>query len=165
MQKKVCLLGAFAVGKTSLVSRFVKGLFSDKYLTTIGVKIDKKTLSVVGREINLIIWDLAGEDAFQKISTSYLQGSSGYFLVADMTRKATLDRAIRIHEDIHPTVGDIPFILFLNKTDLVEEFEIPAARIEALEKDGWQIVRCSAKTGSGVERGFISLTRKMMEDQ
>lgn len=163
MQKKICLLGAFAVGKTSLVSRFVKGLFSEKYLTTIGVKIDKKSLSVIGTAVDLIIWDLAGEDAFQKVKPSYLQGSAGYILVADMTRKATLDRAIQIRKDIEPTVGDIPFMLFLNKADLQDEYDIQTQIPAKLRQEGWEIIETSAKSGTGVERGFISLTRKILE--
>jgi GTPase SAR1 family protein len=58
IQKKICMLGAFAVGKTSLVARYVKSIYSDKYQTTVGVKIEKKTLQVDGQEWNLIVWDL-----------------------------------------------------------------------------------------------------------
>jgi small GTP-binding protein len=86
MQKKICMLGAFAVGKTSLVARFVESIFSDRYHTTVGVKIEKKTLQVSGQQWNLIVWDLAGEDEFMQIRMSYLRGSSGYLLVADGTR-------------------------------------------------------------------------------
>ena len=86
IQKKICMLGAFAVGKTSLVQRFVKSLFSDRYLTTVGVKIDKKIVTVGDTEVSLVLWDLAGEDEFQSVQTSYLRGASGYLLVIDGTR-------------------------------------------------------------------------------
>jgi GTPase SAR1 family protein len=66
------MLGAYAVGKTSLVARFVRGIFSDKYLTTVGVKIDKKTIEIANREMSLILWDLAGEDEFYQVRRSYL---------------------------------------------------------------------------------------------
>ena len=67
IKKKICMLGAFSVGKTSLVKQFVDSIFSEKYQTTIGVKIDKKTLVAKGFEVNLILWDLPGEDDFQSI--------------------------------------------------------------------------------------------------
>jgi len=93
IQKKVCMIGTSGVGKTSLVVKFVHSIFSEKYLTTVGVKIDKKTVAVDGNEIMLMIWDLAGDDDYQRLQTSYLRGTSGYLLVADGTRLITLDRA------------------------------------------------------------------------
>ncbi len=76
LRKKVCLLGAFAVGKTSLVSRFVKGIYSDKYLTTVGVKVDQKSIAIGDTDLSLAVWDLAGEDEFQKVKVSYLIGAT-----------------------------------------------------------------------------------------
>ena len=72
---KVCMLGAFAVGKTSLVQQYVNSIFSEKYQTTLGVKIDKKSLQVDGQQLELILWDLAGEDEFMEVRSSYLRGS------------------------------------------------------------------------------------------
>lgn len=94
ISRKICMLGAYAVGKTSLVRKFVHGVFSEKYLTTIGAKIDKKELVVDGTELTLVLWDLAGEDGFEKVRLSYLRGSSGYLLVVDGTREASLQTAI-----------------------------------------------------------------------
>jgi len=96
IQKKVCMVGTSGVGKTSLVAKFVHSIFSDKYLTTVGVKIDKKTVAVDGNEVMLMIWDLAGDDDYQRLQTSYLRGTSGYLLVADGIRQITLDQAIEI---------------------------------------------------------------------
>ena len=80
--KKICMLGSFAVGKTSLVSQFVSSIFSDKYLSTVGVKVDRKSVSVKGQDVTLMLWDLYGEDGFQRVQKSYLRGASGYLLVA-----------------------------------------------------------------------------------
>ncbi len=96
IQKKVCMLGTSGVGKTSLVSQFVHSLFSEKYLTTVGVKIDKKNVNVEGQEVMLMIWDLAGDDDFQRLQMSYLRGTSAYLLVADGTRRITLEQALDI---------------------------------------------------------------------
>ena len=82
VQRKICMLGGFSVGKTSLVKRYVQSIFSESYLTTVGVKIDKKTVTLVDREVHLILWDLAGEDDMSSLRMSYLRGSAGYVLVA-----------------------------------------------------------------------------------
>jgi small GTP-binding protein len=147
IQKKVCMLGAYAVGKTSLVSRFVKSLFSDKYHTTVGVKVDKKVVAVGEEQINLLLWDIYGEDDFQKLRTSYLRGSSGYVIAVDGTRKETLEKAVILQSRAHEMLAGVPFVLMLNKADLVAQ--------------GWPTFRTSAKTGEGVEEAFLALARRM----
>ncbi|HMA17037.1 MAG TPA: Rab family GTPase [Thermoanaerobaculia bacterium] len=163
IQKKVCMLGAYAVGKTSLVSRFVRSLFSDKYHSTVGVKVDKKVVAVGEEQINLLLWDLYGEDDFQKMRTSYLRGSSGYVLVVDGTRRETLERAVVLQSRAREAVGPVPFVLMLNKADLVEKWEVEDTAVEALVKQGWSAFRTSAKTGDGVEQAFLTLARKMTD--
>ena len=108
IQKKICLLGGFGVGKTSLVSRFVHSIFSDKYLTTLGVKIEKKAVTVEEKSVELIIWDLHGDDEFQKVNMSYLRGASGYLLVADGTRRHSIDTALMLHEAARRSIGNVP---------------------------------------------------------
>ncbi|HSF30231.1 MAG TPA: Rab family GTPase [Candidatus Tectomicrobia bacterium] len=163
LQKKICLLGAFAVGKTSLVGRFVKSIFSDRYYTTVGVKIEKKTLQVDGQQCNLIVWDLAGEDEFMQVRMSYLRGSAGYLLVADGTRRPTLEAALNLHKRVREAIGNTPFVLVLNKADLSGEWELGNEIIEKLSKQGWTCLKASAKTGEGVEDAFLSLVSKMLE--
>jgi small GTP-binding protein len=163
VQKKICMLGAFAVGKTSLVTRFVDRSFSEKYHTIVGVRIAKKTLQLGGKEWHLIVWDLAGEDKFLQIRPSYLRGSSGYLLVADGTRRATLDAAVRIQQRVRDTIGDVPFVLMLNKSDLADEREVAEQSIEPLSKTGGTWLRASAKTGAGVEEAFLTLVGTMLE--
>jgi hypothetical protein len=154
LQKKICMLGAFGVGKTSLVRRFVDTIFSDNYLTTVGVKLDKKSVTVGGDTVNLILWDIAGEDDAVAVRTTYLRGSAGYLLVADSTRPATLAVARSIQTRADAEIGQVPFILLLNKCDLTEEWAIPDAELEALTALGWNIRRTSAKTGASVEAVF-----------
>jgi small GTP-binding protein len=161
IQKKICMLGGFAVGKTSLVARFVSSIFSEKYLTTIGVKIDRKPLVVGDRTFNLVIWDIAGEDEFQTVQRSYLRGSSGYLLVADGTRASTFETACRIQEKAQETVGDVPFVLALNKADLAAEWQVKPDAYARLAERGWTITRTSAKTGGGVEDTFKLLAGRM----
>jgi small GTP-binding protein len=154
LQKKICMLGAFGVGKTSLVRRFVDTIFSDNYLTTVGVKLDKKSVTVGGNVVNLILWDIAGEDDAVAVRTTYLRGSAGYLLVVDSTRPATLAVARAIQSRADAEIGKVPFILLLNKCDLVEEWAIPDSELEALTALGWTIRRTSAKTGTSVEGVF-----------
>lgn len=161
IQKKVCLIGTSAVGKTSLVAKFVHSIFSDKYLTTVGVKIDKKTVALDDREVILVIWDLAGDDDFQRLQTSYLRGTGGYLLVADGTRATTLDQAIEIQNRVVAAIGAVPFVLALNKADLAPHWEVSEPRIGSLAAQGWQIVKTSAKEGSGVEEAFAELALAM----
>jgi small GTP-binding protein len=163
VQKKICMLGAFAVGKTSLVTRFVDSSFSEKYHTTVGVRIEKKTLRLDGKEWHVIIWDLAGEDEFLQIRPSYLRGSSGYLLVADGTRRATLDTAVTMQQRVRDTIGDVPFVLMLNKSDLAHEWEVAERSIDNLSRKGWTWLSVSAKTGAGVEEAFLTLVGKMKE--
>src|ERR687893_529053 len=117
IQKKICMLGAFAVGKTSLVSRFVKSIFSEKYLT------------VGDRDVSLMLWDLAGEDDLLQVRMSYVRGSSGYFLVADGTRRNTLDTMMSLQQRVEESIGQVPFIVLLNKVDLREQWEVDDAAI------------------------------------
>ena len=162
IQKKICMLGGFAVGKTSLVARYVSSIFSDKYLSTVGVKIDKKQLNVDGKDVTLMLWDIYGQDDFQTVQPSQLRGMSGYLLVVDGTRRATLETARQLQEKATAAVGPVPFILLLNKLDLAAQWEIDEPAFFKLVEDGWRVVRTSAKTGEGVEQAFELLARAML---
>jgi hypothetical protein len=163
IQKKVCMVGAFATGKTSLVARFVSSIYSEAYQTTVGVKIDKKSVNFADKEVNLILWDIQGEDDFQKLQLSYLRGLSGYLLVVDGTRRATLDKAFNLQQAVEETIGTVPFILILNKSDLTDEWEIDATTMDEISKRGWIVIQGSAKNGLGVEEAFLSLAKQMVE--
>ncbi len=162
IQKKVCMLGAFAVGKSSLVRRFVESIFSDKYLTTVGVKIDKKIVTLDQQVVQLILWDLQGEDDFHSVRTSYLRGASGHFLVTDGTRRATLDTARRLRELAREQTPEAPCLLVVNKSDLMASWEIDDDELAQLESEGWDVIRTSAKSGDGVEQAFAHLAEAML---
>lgn len=164
IKKKICMVGVFAVGKTSLVQRFVKSMFSEKYLTTVGVKIDKKTMEIKGKSVELMLWDLQGEDEFQKLNLSYLRGASGYFLVVDSTRASTLEGALKVKEKVDSTLGNVPFLVLLNKVDLLDQWDIDPSKLKEFEDEGWSIMKTSAKTGQGVEESFQALALRMLED-
>ena len=163
IQKKVCMLGGTGVGKTSLVSQFVTSLFSDSYMTTIGVKVDKKVVAVDDREVTLVLWDIYGEDEFQTVRPSYLRGASGYLLVADGTRQLTLESARQLQKTAESVAGVVPFILVLNKADLADQWRVDDRALWKLAEEGWSVIKTSAKTGEGVEDAFMKLTKKMVD--
>jgi small GTP-binding protein len=164
IQKKICMVGAFGVGKTSLVARFVYSIFSEKYHTTVGVKIDKKIVQHSTGEITLILWDLAGEDALTTVRPANLKGASGYILVIDGLRRNTLELAIDLHGRVADVVGPVPFVCVVNKADLRESWEVDQADLEKLASLGWTVIETSAKTGSAVEDVFRELTDAMMQE-
>jgi small GTP-binding protein len=154
------VLGAFGVGKTSLVRRYVESFFSDAYLTTVGVKLSKKVLEVSGQSLTLLLWDVAGEDDTTQIRMSYLRGAAAYFLVADGTRPETLDVARFIQARITAEVGELPYLVILNKADLQAEWGLPET-IEGLA-GAVSVIRASAKTGDGVEQSFQELAQRLL---
>lgn len=164
IQKKICLLGGFGVGKTSLVARYVHSVFSEKYLTTVGVKIDKKSVNADGTDVDLVIWDIYGQDDFQKVKMSYLRGASGYFLVVDGTRRATLDTALALHDSAQAVVPNAAVTLIVNKADLADTWEIGDDLLSVLAARGWRVLRTSAKTGADVDAAFGTLAKAMIKD-
>ncbi len=157
VQKKICMLGGFSVGKTSLVKRYVESIFSESYLTTVGVKIDKKIETLPDQVVSLVLWDLAGEDDIGSLRMSYVRGSAGYILVADGTRRSTLQVALSLRERVEADYGPIPFVLLLNKSDLTEQWAIDNTELEDLRNRGWWVRASSARTGEGVEDAFKDL--------
>ena len=154
---KICLLGAAGVGKTSLTKRFVRGLFSDEYQTTVGVTIERKRVQRAGGDVDLLIWDLSGEDEFQRVQLSYLEGASGYLLVVDGTRASTLSTARTLQAAVDGAVGLIPFVLLVNKADIADAREVNLSVVDPLATRAVRVIRTSARTGAGVEAGFSAL--------
>jgi small GTP-binding protein len=163
IQKKICLIGAFAVGKTSLAQRFVKSMFAEKYQTNIGVKIDKKIVTVGETEVTLVLWDLVGHDEFKAVEIGYLRGSAGYLLVADGTRRATLQCAMDLHARAQEMTGPVPFRFLVNKADLASEWGVTDEDLKKIAARGWALERTSAKTGENVDAAFVSLAKDIIQ--
>lgn len=158
LNSKICILGDFAVGKTSTVERFVNQQFSDKYLTTIGVKVDTCEMAV-GKDINLklIIWDVAGTDRFGPLELAYLRGASGYIFVADGTRAQTIDAALELKVQAEERYGELPFVFLLNKSDLVHSWDVSDERHDELTRTLPGLFVTSAKSGSRVDEAMTAL--------
>lgn len=161
IQKKICLLGEFAVGKTSLVRRFVEGRFDDKYLSTIGVKIARRSLTRPYGTLNLLVWDLAGGDEFSAQS-SYLRGVAGAIVVCDLTRRETLAAFERYANQVRATTPGAPLVFVGNKADLTAERMISEADLRAATQPYHSsYFLSSAKTGENVEAVFLTLAERI----
>jgi small GTP-binding protein len=165
VKKKICMLGYYGVGKTSLVSQFVSHLFADKYQTTVGVKIDKKIVEVDGRQVTLVLWDMAGEEDDVPVNLKNVRGARGYLLVVDGQRLKTLHSAVQIQERVEAELGRHPFLLLVNKADERASWEVPEAALLELSARGWSVIETSAKTGEKVEEAFLALTAEMLKIQ
>ena len=160
LKKKICMVGQFGVGKTSLVRRFVDSIFDERYLTTVGVKIDRKDVVVGSTAMTLMLWDLAGEDDLAELKVSHLRGASGYILVVDGCRAASFAKAVDLQHRIAGQLGELPFVLVLNKADLRDQWEL---KDTAVSERGWPTFETSAKTGRGVEEMFVALAGSLVE--
>ena len=154
IQKKICMVGVYGTGKTCLVQQFVHSIFSTKYLSTVGVKIDKKQVKVGDEEVNLLLWDLEGRDGTRDITASYVRGAHGIIYVADGTRRETVDQIGELRTIVEAVAGAIPSVLALNKVDLTDEWKLDPASESSAGGTGVHRLRTSAKTGEGVENAF-----------
>lgn len=157
--RKICLLGDYGVGKTSLVARYVRQTFSERYLSTVGVKIDTKLVELGDRDkLKLVIWDIAGEVDVGQAHIAYLRGVSGALVVADGTRAPTAKSAQSLLELLHRHCGSVPVLALANKADLSAEWELPSdAQLSA--DNPWRNV--SAMEDHGVEEAFVELARRI----
>lgn len=155
-QKKVCLLGDFAVGKTSLIRRFVERRFDEKYHTTVGVVVSRKRLTYTDHSVSLLIWDLAGGREFHQ--TGYLAGVAGGMLVCDLTRHSTLAIFRQNAEQLRAVNPEVRLVLIANKSDLSNERAISDEELAAIAAElNTPLFVTSAKTGDDVDRAFILL--------
>lgn len=159
ISKKIALLGSHAVGKTSLISRFVYSKFPENYLTTIGLKVDKKSISSGGYRLDMIIWDIAGQDHIEHVPTYYLNGCSGIIYVVDLTRPSTYknfeDQLLELKNIIH----NVQIVVAANKADLLDNSELENV---LKDFDVAPDIVSSAKLGHGVEEMFEILAEKLV---
>lgn len=171
ISKKICLVGDFGVGKTSLIRRFVEHEFSDQYLSTVGVKISRKTIELPQKteqkveKLQLMIWDLEGHTKFKAIAPSYLQGGSGAIIVADVTRQETIDR-LEEHLNLFLSINPKGFIIIaFNKSDLFDEEKMEKLLTTSDFSQQAQVLSTyatSAKTGKDVDLIFEQLAYKIV---
>ena len=171
MRFKVCLMGAFSVGKSSLVRRFVHEMFDDRYITTLGVKIETKEVQLDSGPVKMVVWDMEGADAADQDSElvtsrmkAYLQGVNGILLVADGTRAATVETARRLHEWLAKELPEAQTVVLLNKFDLRDQWQLSDSETEELFAS-LQCFTTSALSGENVERTFKHLAEVLSDKE
>lgn len=159
---KLCLLGDGAVGKTSLVRRFVFDVFDDKYLMSFGTKVSKKTLKVGDAALDLMVWDILGQKSQESLHAAYYRGAAGALAVCDYTRPETMKNLRQWLGSFRSVVGEMPVLILANKADLEKRFEL--AEVEAFGKEvRCKVMETSAKTGLNVEKAFEEIGKAVME--
>lgn len=161
------MLGEFSVGKTSLVRRFVYERFDDAYISTVGVKVSRKTIAVTRNDtlvdLTMMLWDLAGSEEFDQLQASYLRGSAGAILVCDLSRPETLPELLSYVDNLKALGLDIPLALAANKVDLIQDIGAREADVAALaEQINAAYFLTSAKSGDAVEYLFRELGQALL---
>jgi small GTP-binding protein len=163
---KVVLIGDFGTGKTSLISRYVDNSFSEEYKSSIGVSISKKnvntTLNNKNYDSTIILWDIEGRTDFKPILSHYLNGAKAFIIVADLTRKKTID-SIKEHLELcEKTIPNLPICIALNKSDLEHE-DIDVEILKTFAANIICVVKTSAKDNKGIDEVFNFLNKKVIE--
>jgi small GTP-binding protein len=169
LKSKICLVGERGVGKTSLIRRYVLDQFDDKYVRTLGAKVEKKTMRIDVAErhaqidVSMAIWDIIGHVGFrQLLGDSFFNGAQGILAVADLTRRETLPVLTGWVEAVESVAGKVPVVLVANKADLTAEAQFGAADLaEMANTFGCTYVLTSAKNGQNVEDTFVRLATQI----
>jgi small GTP-binding protein len=173
VKSKVCLVGEKAVGKTSLVRRFVMNMFDEQYVTTIGTRVSKKEVHISmpdlaqSVQVDLMIWDIMGEKGFRELlKDAYFYGANGILAVADLTRRRTLDDLDDWIDSVEQVVGKVPILIVVNKVDLTSNARFQERDVAQFAKAyGAEFFLTSAKTGDQVETAFARLGALVVEHQ
>ena len=169
LKSKICLVGERGVGKSSLIRRYVLDQFDDKYIRTLGAKVEKKTMRVDVPErhaqvdIHMAIWDIIGHVGFrQLLGDSFFNGAQGILAVADLTRGNTLPVLTGWIEAVEGVAGKVPVVLVANKADLTAEAQFGVAELaEMASTFGCTYLLTSAKSGQNVEDAFLRLATEI----
>ena len=169
LKSKICLVGERGVGKSSLIRRYVLDQFDDKYVRTLGAKVEKKTMRIdiperqAQVEISMAIWDIIGHVGFrQLLGDSFFNGAQGILAVADLTRRETLPVLTGWVEAVESVAGKVPVVLVANKADLTTQAQFGVADLtEMAETFSCTYVLTSAKNGQNVEDAFLRLATQI----
>ena len=162
LRRKVCLLGASGVGKTSLVRRFVEREFDEEQRSKLPTAIVKGALELGDISLEMMLWDPAGVETWGQYNRSFISGASGLAFVVDATKPRTLDHLLEAQTRGRGFIGSRPSVLIVNKIDLTADFAITKPQLEAAGKLNWYIAQASAKSGYNVDESFERLGKMML---
>lgn len=151
------------MGKTSLVRRFVFDVFDDKYIQTFGTKVSKKSMTVEGETMDLLLWDILGQKTHEALHEAYYKGAAGALAVCDFTRPETMKSLKGWLGSFRSVVGNRPVLILGNKSDLQKEFAFKDLKEFAMSM-GCEALETSAKTGLNVENAFATIGKRLLED-
>jgi len=164
---KILLVGDYGVGKTTSIHRFVENKFRANYIPTLGVQISKKAFEINEHSIELMIWDLAGQDRYLMVRQRFYDGAQGILMLYDITRKSSLDNINRWHKEVIKNTGPIPIILIGNKIDLEDKREVFEDDVNGiLQENNIEVklkMETSAKEGLKTEEAFLFLVNYLIE--
>lgn len=163
LRRKVCLLGASGVGKSSLVRRFVEDRFDEDCGSSTAMAIFKGTLEFGDISLELMLWDPDGSEDRGQYNRSFISGASGLVFVVDATRPQTLDHLLEAQTKERGFIGARPAVLVVNKADLTGDFALTKDQLDTASKLDWCWLRASAKTGENVTEAFTKLAGMMLE--
>jgi len=164
---KIVVIGDGAVGKTSLIKKFTKGTFERDYVKTIGAQFSKYNKEINGDIIRLIFWDIAGQDDFNFLHHLFYKESKAAIIVYSLEENELGQKSFthikNWHEVVEKNCGDIPFVLFANKVDLVDENSLITTKVQKLvnEHKFLNFFFTSAKTGQGVIEAFNAIIERL----
>lgn len=168
IKKKIVVIGDAAVGKTCLIRRFVKGFFDEKYITTIGTNVTKKEVSLhdytLNRDVHIqmMVWDVLGQEGFDRVKKTAYQGAEGALVVCDLSRSETVHHIRNWIKGFRENAGDVPMIVLGNKMDLVSADSPNIYLLENITKElNLQSYHTSAKTGENVNESFNLLAESL----
>jgi small GTP-binding protein len=167
LRKKICLLGDPAVGKSSLIRKYVFNEFSESYITTIGTEVTKRDLEINFQEnsndptlyeMSVAIWDIIGQKEFRALISRFYKNASGALLVCDLTRPETIHNLRNWTSSLYSAIGKIPIVFVGNKFDLVDRKTFNTDDLLELSgRYGAPWITTSAKDGNNVEQAFFKL--------
>jgi small GTP-binding protein len=161
---KICLLGDGAVGKTSLVYRFIENRFSTDFKSTLGVNLLKRKINLGDDNVSVQIWDLGGQEAYKKLRKLYLEGSQGGLVVFDVTNRKSFDNLDDWVSSFKQSQATAPMVLIGNKIDLKDQCKVPEDEAKAYaKKNNMMYMNTSAKTGEKVEDAFKAIIRNVID--
>jgi len=164
---KVTVIGDGSVGKTSLIQKFTQGIFKTDYIKTIGAQLTNYETEIDGYRIELIFWDIAGQDEFHFLRPTFYRNSKAAIIVYSLEENDLGERSFKHITkwcgDVKQFCGEIPVVLFANKVDLVNEKSVDREKIQNMVKELnlLDYYLTSAKTGQGLDQAYNALIKKI----